>query len=110
MYKSRTVPVLFLFFAFFTAISVPAAAEEASTTGELVSATGTLNAIMASERKVNITHGPIPALGWPGMTMDFRLADTASLEGINVGANVAFQLRKGADGVYEIESLKPLQE
>ena len=84
-------------------IAMPAAS------GQSISATGKVNAIMASERKVNITHDPIPALDWPGMTMDFRLADSANLEGIKVGAKVEFQLRKASDGVYEIESLKPLQ-
>ena len=108
MHNSRTVRLLIL--AFFTTLAIAASPEEAFATGERVSATGKLNAIMASEGKVNITHDPIPALGWPGMTMDFRLADTASLEGIEAGAKVAFQLRKGSDGAYEIESLNPLQE
>jgi Cu(I)/Ag(I) efflux system protein CusF len=110
MHNSRIITIPFLILAFFTTIAIPAAAEEASATGERISATGKLNEIMASERKVNITHGPIPALGWPGMTMDFRLADTASLEGIEAGARIVFQLRKGSDGAYEIESLSPLEE
>jgi Cu(I)/Ag(I) efflux system protein CusF len=110
MHNSRTIAIPFLILAFFTSIAIPAAAEEASASGERVSATGKLNAIMASDRKVNITHGPIPALGWPGMTMDFRLADTASLEGIEAGAKIAFKLRKASDGAYEIESLNPLEE
>ncbi len=42
--------------------------------------------------------------------MDFRLADTASLEGIEAGAKVVFQLRKGPDGAYEIESVSPLED
>ncbi len=44
------------------------------------------------------------------MTMDFRLADGATLEGIAVGDAVTFRLRKGADGVYEIESLSSSKE
>jgi Cu/Ag efflux protein CusF len=110
MHNSRTIAVPFLILALFTMIAIPAAAEETSVSGGRVSATGKLNAIMASEGKVNITHDPIPALSWPGMTMDFRLADTASLEGIEAGAKVAFQLRKGPDGAYEIESVSPLED
>ncbi len=72
---------------------------------QVVTGTGEINAIMAEDRKVNITHDPIPALGWPGMTMDFQLAESAELEGIEVGAKVTFQLRKGADGSFRIESL-----
>ena len=87
-----------------TAIFVSVAAT-ACAPSDVVSGTGQVNAIMATERKVNITHDPIPALEWPGMTMDFRLADTVTLEGIDVGDTITFRLRKGADGAYEIESL-----
>lgn len=87
-----------------TAIFVSVAAT-AGASSDVVSGTGQVNAIMAAERKVNISHEPIPALDWPGMTMDFRLADTATLEGIDVGDTITFRLRKGEDGVYEIESL-----
>jgi Cu/Ag efflux protein CusF len=104
MHNSRIIAISFLILAFFATVAIPAGA------GEPISATGKVNAIMASERKVNITHDPIPALDWPGMTMDFRLADSASLKGIEAGTRVVFQLRKASDGAYEIESLKPLQE
>src|SRR5215213_10191194 len=33
-------------------------------------ATGTVNSVDAAQRKINLNHGPIPALGWPSMTMD----------------------------------------
>jgi Cu/Ag efflux protein CusF len=72
---------------------------------EAVSGTGKVNSIMAPEGKVNVTHDPIPALDWPAMTMDFRLAETASVEGIDEGDTITFQLRKGADGSWEIDSL-----
>jgi len=39
------------------------------------------------------------------------ISDTRDgLEGVEAGADVAFQLRKRSDGVYEIESLSPLGE
>jgi Cu/Ag efflux protein CusF len=109
MTQSRFAAVLGIL-ALFTAISLSAAATEPTGSDALASGTGTVNAVMAAERKVNITHGPIPALGWPGMTMDFRLSDTASLEGIETGAKVIFQLRKATDGAYEIESLSLSKE
>ena len=89
------------------AISFSSGAADAPASSEAASGTGTVNAIMDAERRVNISHGPIPALGWPGMTMDFDLADSATTEGIKVGQRVAFRLRKRADGAYEIESLSP---
>jgi Cu/Ag efflux protein CusF len=85
--------MLFGIFTLFTAISLSTAAMEPTDTDALASGTGTVNAVMAAEREVNITHKPIPALGWPGMTMDFRLADAVSLEGIDAGAEVIFRLR-----------------
>src|SRR3989338_2637807 len=38
---------------------------------------GTLNAVNA-DGTVNITHGPVETLDWPGMTMDFVLANSSS--------------------------------
>jgi Cu(I)/Ag(I) efflux system membrane fusion protein len=104
MRQSRTIAIFVLVVAFAATFAVSA------TAGEPISATGKVNAIMPAERKVNITHDPIPALGWPGMTMDFRLADSVSLEGVEAGSEVVFQLRKAADGAYEIEALSPLPE
>ncbi len=89
-------------------ISFSVAAADVPASGEAVSGTGTVNAIM--EGKVNISHGPISALGWPGMTMDFDLADSATTEGIKVGQTITFQLRKRGDGGYEIESLSPSKD
>lgn len=88
--------LLALLFASATVQAEPAAV----VTGE-----GTINKIMAAERKVNVTHAPIPALEWPAMTMDFSLADSVSLDGIEAGDKVTFQLRKAASGSYVIESL-----
>lgn len=74
------------------------------------SGSGTVNAIDAPERKVNITHGPIPELKWPGMTMDFMLAKDVSVEDIKVGTAIDFELRKKADGSFVIESLNPAMD
>ncbi|MBW2280925.1 MAG: copper-binding protein [Deltaproteobacteria bacterium] len=80
-------------------------APEASAADEVISGTGKVNAVMAAERKINLTHDPIPALGWPGLTMDFKLSDSVKLEGIDVGDTVRFTLRKADGGMYEIDSL-----
>ncbi len=77
---------------------------------ETVSGSGTVNSVEAAERKINITHGPVPELEWPGMTMDFALSDAVSVEKIKVGAAVDFELRKTADGSFVIESLNPAKE
>jgi Cu/Ag efflux protein CusF len=100
MYRPVSLATLALSAAIFVFATATACAPS-----DVVSGTGKINAIMAAEGKVNVTHEPIPALDWPGMTMDFRVADTAMLEGIDVGDTITFRLRKGDDGVYEIESL-----
>ncbi|MBW2240805.1 MAG: copper-binding protein [Deltaproteobacteria bacterium] len=85
-------------------ISALACAPETGASGDHFPGAGTVNSIAADERKINITHDPIPALGWPEMTMDFQLADAVTLEGIEPGQKVEFRLRKRADGAYVIES------
>jgi len=41
--------------------------------------TGTVNAVDAAAHKVNVSHAPIPAIGFPAMTMDFAVAPSVDL-------------------------------
>ena len=63
-------------------------------------AQGVLNAINA-DGTVSITHEPVKTLGWPGMTMDFALANTALMAGIEPGGAITFEIveRKPDDWV-----------
>ena len=70
---------------------------------------GTLNAIDAPGRKLNITHGPIAALNWPGMTMDFGVAPGVDLKALKAGSKISFTLTRGADGMYVIDEVKSAQ-
>lgn len=70
-----------------------------------VSGTGVINAIDAEEHSVNLSHEPIPAIGWPAMTMDFEVADDVDLSALEKGDAVAFTLERGADGIYTITGL-----
>ncbi|MDO8207377.1 MAG: efflux RND transporter periplasmic adaptor subunit [Gallionella sp.] len=54
-------------------------------------ATGILNSINA-DGTVSITHEAIATLGWPGMTMDFALANSSLAAGIKPGAAISFEL------------------
>jgi Cu/Ag efflux protein CusF len=69
--------------------------------------TGTVNSVDASGHKINLTHGPIPALGWPGMTMDFAAAPAVDLRTLKAGTRVDFTIEQGDGGTYEIQSVKP---
>ena len=69
--------------------------------------TGTINRIDMNSGRVNITHGPIPSLGWSGMTMDFQTKNKEELQDLKPGQKVNFDLIKGADGQYLITRLAP---
>lgn len=70
---------------------------------------GKVNSVDAASRKVNMTHGPVAALKWPGMTMDFGVAPGVDMGAFKPGAKVDFTLKQGAGGMYEIDSVKPAQ-
>jgi Cu(I)/Ag(I) efflux system protein CusF len=53
-------------------------------------ATGTFNSVNEAEGTVNISHGPVDAVGWPAMTMDFRLADPQSVAVLAPGQEIEF--------------------
>lgn len=54
-----------------------------------------------------MSHGPVAALKWPGMTMDFPVAPGVDMSALKPGEKVGFTLSKGADGAYTIDSIKP---
>lgn len=53
---------------------------------------GVVRSIDARANTVTIAHGPIAALGWPAMTMAFRVHSADMLNGVAVGARVHFTL------------------
>ena len=42
--------------------------------------TGTVNSVDPAQHKVNLSHSPIPEIGWPAMTMDFPVAPSVDLK------------------------------
>ena len=70
-------------------------------------ASGTLNSVDAASHKINISHGPIQALGWPSMTMDFPVAPSVDLKALKPGSRVNFTLEKGEDGMPVVQSVRP---
>ena len=67
---------------------------------------GKVNAVDARRHTVNLTHDPIPVLGWPGMTMDFGVAPSVDLAAVKPGDTVSFTVSKTPDGIYLIDTLK----
>lgn len=64
-----------------------------------VSATGVVQQVKPDQNKVKIDHDPISALGWPRMSMYFRVKDKTVLEGVAAGDKVRFELEKDAKGL-----------
>jgi Cu(I)/Ag(I) efflux system membrane fusion protein len=67
---------------------------------------GVVGEVNANERTAKLSHGPIAALGWPAMTMDFPLAESIDAGLLRPGAKVRFALEQSPAG-YVIVSVKP---
>lgn len=74
---------------------------------EAASGRGTINQIDAAAATVNISHEAIPALKWPAMTMDLKVADKKLLAGIKSGQTVVFGLARDAKAGYAISRIEP---
>ncbi|MGZ9096640.1 MAG: efflux RND transporter periplasmic adaptor subunit [Allosphingosinicella sp.] len=82
-------------------------AEDSTGDGTLVWAEGKIVAIEAERRAVTLDHAPVPALGWPGMVMDFRVGADVPIESLRIGDGIAFGFVQTPDGRYEIRQLRP---
>jgi Cu(I)/Ag(I) efflux system periplasmic protein CusF len=68
---------------------------------------GTVNSLDPAQHKVNLSHQPIPDIGWPAMTMDFPVAPSVDLKTIKAGTRVNFTIEQGQGGMYEIKAITP---
>ena len=69
--------------------------------------TGTVNSVDPAQHKINLSHQPIPEIGWPAMTMEFPVAASIDLKAIKPGTRVNFTIEKGQGGMYEIKAIAP---
>jgi Cu/Ag efflux protein CusF len=68
---------------------------------------GTVNSVDPAQHKLNVSHAPIPEIGWPSMTMDFPVASSVDLKTIKPGSRVNFTIKKQPSGMYEINAITP---
>lgn len=68
---------------------------------------GVVNKIDPQHNKINMTHGPIDSLGWPGMTMDFTVKDAAVLKGLKPGQKVTFEVVNEGPRKYVVTRILP---
>lgn len=87
----------------------PAAAKQKSSGGKSGGAVhrgqGKLDAINV-DGSVSITHGPIKTLDWPGMTMDFTLANSSLVQGVQPGSAITFEIAEGNPGEWVIVKMQ----
>lgn len=83
---------------------MPGMAAEAAKTAEGV---GQIKSVDAKTSSVTLHHGPIASLGWPAMTMTFKLVSPALAKGVKVGDRVAFAFEQKPDGPV-VQRLAPV--
>lgn len=70
---------------------------------------GIIHSVDAQKNVVNLSHGPIPSLSWPEMTMDLPVAGGVDISGLKPDDEVRFRVVLGADQVYRITSINVLR-
>lgn len=76
-------------------------ASESTATGS-----GTVTGVNAAARKITIDHGPMPAIKWSAMKMDFATAQSVDLSKVKAGDKVEFTI-KGSGSNYTVQSIAP---
>ncbi len=72
---------------------------------EAASGVGVIHRIAEDGRSLNLTHDPIPGIGWPEMTMDLELSEDVSAGDLAAGDIVTFSLKRGRDHIYRIGTI-----
>lgn len=67
---------------------------------------GVVVAVTPEYNAVTIQHEPIPELGMPAMTMEFTAAPSVSLDGVDIGDTISFEL----SGPLDISSITVTDE
>lgn len=70
-------------------------------------AEGTVDSVDAKTGMVTLSHGPVPSLKWPAMTMEFKAANDALLKDLKPGSAVAFEFVERQPGEWVITGVKP---
>lgn len=75
---------------------------------EGIQAEGKLHAINLEKHTLNITHGPIAALSWPTMRMDFAVQPAVDLTALKSGQKIRFHLEKSGEYDYIVTKIIPM--
>jgi len=64
---------------------------------------GIVEAVDFKARRIRVSHGPIEALGWTPMTMEFDVLPGVNLEIVTIGQSIHFSLDQSEVGDYVID-------
>ncbi|HRD85570.1 MAG TPA: copper-binding protein [Rubrivivax sp.] len=94
---TRPITLLVTRLMLIAAASMPAVAQATEVDGEVVK-------LDRAQSRLTLRHGEIRSLDMPAMTMVFRAAQPALLDGLNVGDRVRFAAAK-VDGHYTVTAI-----
>ena len=70
----------------------------------------TINEVMLSERKLNLSHGELESWGMPGMTMDFGVAEHIDMTPLREGLQIHIEVIKNDMGMFEVNTVHIMDE
>jgi Cu(I)/Ag(I) efflux system membrane fusion protein len=88
-----------------SASAPPSAAQATPGAAGVFSAEGKVESV--DPDGLTISHGPVPALKWPAMTMGFSKADPKAFANVKAGDTVRFEFRQGGAMGWELVSVQP---
>ena len=86
----------------------PDAAAAAPGAAASYQADGTLEQVDRTAGTASISHGPVPALQWPAMTMEFAMARPDVFAGMAPGSRVRFEFEQREPGEFFVTRVEPL--
>jgi membrane fusion protein, copper/silver efflux system len=87
-----------------TRMGTPPSAQSTPGPSSAYRTTGKVEAI--DKEEVTLSHEPVPELKWPAMTMAFRTPAGGLPKDLKVGDDVQFEFGQGADGRFEVRSIR----
>ena len=88
--------------------NMPGMAEKHETKPAAVRGAGVVKAVDIAKGTITLQHEPIAAIGWPAMTMPFKVASPELLTHAKVGDKVQFTLRQ-AGAASTVTAIRPVR-
>ena len=91
-------------------MQMPMGGQSGATQTQAATGSGKVNKVDPAKHTINLSHGPMPAINLPAMTMDFAVAPGVDLSTVKPGQQVDFTLApKPGSKDYQVTQLKPVR-